>query len=56
MLAEKELSERDYNQWKEEYKIASAAMYKREEKMGETANALEQGLELLGATAIEDKL
>jgi magnesium-transporting ATPase (P-type) len=41
LLAEKELSEIEYQQFKDEYRLASAAMVKREEKMAEVADKLE---------------
>lgn len=56
LLAEKELSEIEFQQFKEEYKIAAAAMVKRDDKMAAVADKLEQGFDLVGATAIEDKL
>lgn len=56
LLAEKEISEIEYQQFKDEYKLAAAAMVKRDEKMAEVADRLERDFELLGATAIEDKL
>jgi magnesium-transporting ATPase (P-type) len=36
--------------------MASSAMVKRDEKMDEVADRLERNFELLGSTAIEDKL
>lgn len=42
LLAEKELSEIEYQQFKDEYRLAAAAMVKRDEKMAEVADRLEQ--------------
>jgi magnesium-transporting ATPase (P-type) len=56
LLAEKEITQEEYNEWKAEYRAASSAMAKRDEKMAEVAEKLETGFDLIGATAIEDKL
>ena len=36
--------------------MAASAMSKRDERMAEVADKLERGFDLIGATAIEDKL
>lgn len=41
LLAEKEISEIEYENWNNEYKLASSAMVKRDEKMAEVADRLE---------------
>ena len=41
LLAEKEISEIEYQQWKDEYRLAAAAMVKRDDKMAEVADKLE---------------
>ena len=56
LLCEKVISAQEYEQWKAEYRTASQAMSKRDEKMAEVAEKLEREFMLLGATAIEDKL
>ena len=56
MLAEKDISNSDYEEWKQEYRVAASAMSKRDERMAEVADKLERGFDLIGATAIEDKL
>jgi len=56
LLAEKELSQSEYEAWKQEYRVASQALTKRDDRMAEVADRLERGFLLLGATAIEDKL
>lgn len=56
LLCEKIISQEEYDEWKAEYRTASQAMTKRDERMAEVAEKLEQQFELLGATAIEDKL
>lgn len=56
LLAEKELTEAEYQAFKEDYRIAASAMVKRDDKMAEVADRLERGFEIVGTTAIEDKL
>ena len=56
LLAEKVISQQEYDEWKAEYRLASQAMSKRDEKMGEVAEKLERQFDLIGSTAIEDKL
>lgn len=45
-----------YEEWKETYHKASIALQQREAKLEDAANLIETNLQLLGATAIEDKL
>ncbi len=56
LLAEKEITENYYMQWSQEYKQASQSMVNRDDKMAEVCEKLEVEFELLGSTAIEDKL
>ncbi|KAG7880820.1 hypothetical protein KL937_001667 [Ogataea polymorpha] len=56
-IAEKEISEKDFNEWHSKYKEASVSIENdREERMEVLADELEKGLTLLGGTAIEDRL
>lgn len=55
-LASKELSEGDYKSWLEIYNSARTATEDRDEKLLQAFCEIEQDLDLLGATAIEDKL
>ncbi|EGR47508.1 uncharacterized protein TRIREDRAFT_79258 [Trichoderma reesei QM6a] len=55
-IAQKELTEQEYRQWKKEHDIAAAALENREEKLEAVAELIEQDLMLLGGTAIEDRL
>lgn len=55
-IAQKELTEREYQAWKKEHDAAAAAIEHREEKMEAAAELIEQELWLLGGTAIEDRL
>lgn len=56
LLAEKEISASELDTFKQEYKQASQAMSKRDEKVAEVADRLERDFLLVGTTAIEDKL
>lgn len=55
-LAKKELSEDDYQTWKSEFKKAETSLEDRDAKKDRCYEQIEQNLQLLGATAIEDKL
>lgn len=46
----------EYEDWNRRYSEANAALENREELVDAVSSELEQGLHLLGATAIEDKL
>lgn len=51
-----EISESSYQQWLEIYHRASTSLQNRALKMEESYELIEKNLQLLGATAIEDKL
>jgi phospholipid-translocating ATPase len=55
-IAERELSEEEYREWRKEHDIAATALENREEKLEEVADKIERDLTLLGGTAIEDRL
>ena len=55
-VADRLLSEEEYQNWSREHDIAAAAIIDREEKMEEVASKIEQELMLIGGTAIEDRL
>ncbi|KAI5055536.1 hypothetical protein GOP47_0029057, partial [Adiantum capillus-veneris] len=55
-LAWRDLEEFDYHNWSKKFRDASSSVKDREWKMAEVCEQLERNLELLGATAIEDKL
>lgn len=55
-IAEKELTEQEYYEWKKEHDLAATSLENREEKLEEVADKIEQDLTLLGGTAIEDRL
>ncbi|KAH0563041.1 hypothetical protein GP486_002387 [Trichoglossum hirsutum] len=55
-IAERELSEEEYQAWNREHDLAAAALNDREEKLEVVSDAIERDLTLLGGTAIEDRL
>ncbi|EXJ78856.1 phospholipid-translocating ATPase [Capronia coronata CBS 617.96] len=50
------ISDEEYKTWKQVYASAATSLVERQEKIERAAEMLENKLELLGATAIEDKL
>jgi phospholipid-translocating ATPase len=56
LYAFRHLSEHEYTEWKSIYLAATTSLVERQEKIEHAADLLETKLELLGATAIEDKL
>ncbi|CAI7601272.1 unnamed protein product [Penicillium pancosmium] len=50
------LDESSYQNWKTAYHEASTSIVDRQQKIEDVGEQIEQGLELTGATAIEDKL
>ena len=56
MLGTKLLDADWFHDWDERYEQAKGALSQRDERLAELAFEIEQDLELVGATAIEDKL
>jgi phospholipid-translocating P-type ATPase (flippase) len=56
LLARRELSEEQYQEWAKKWHSASVMTEGRAEALAHAAESLEQGMLVLGATAIEDKL
>ena len=56
VLASKKVSENEYQEWKLKHDAAMAAVSERQTKLDDAAEIIESNLDLLGATAIEDKL
>ncbi|MCJ1381255.1 hypothetical protein MMC17_004364 [Xylographa soralifera] len=56
LYANRYISENEYSSWSMIYKDASSSLENRQDKMEAAAILIERNLELLGATAIEDKL
>jgi phospholipid-translocating ATPase len=55
-IAKKNLSNREYKDWKLKLKDAEMNLTEREDKLKECMHLLEDDLQLIGATGIEDKL
>ncbi|KAK3709346.1 phospholipid transporting ATPase [Vermiconidia calcicola] len=55
-IAQRGLSEEEYQKWSVEHDIAASAVQDREDKLDAVSNIIERDLTLLGGTAIEDKL
>lgn len=55
-IAQRELSEEEYQAWNKDYDIAANAVAGREDKLEEVSDRIENELWLLGGTAIEDRL
>jgi phospholipid-translocating ATPase len=55
-LAYKVIPEEEYDEWSHRYHEATVALDDREDEIEKVSDEMEQGLRLLGATAIEDKL
>ncbi len=56
IVARRRLDDAEFAQWKARHDAAAASMQNRDEALAAVYAQLEQQLELLGATAIEDKL
>lgn len=56
LIAEKTITEEEYFKWEEKYIAATLATVNREQKVAEVEDLMEYDFELVGATAIEDRL
>ncbi|WEW61723.1 drs2 neo1 protein [Emydomyces testavorans] len=56
LYAYRYMSESEYKEWKQRYQEATTSLVDRQEKIEEVGEQVEKQFELLGATAIEDKL
>lgn len=56
LFAHKYISEADYASWKKLYQDAVTSLVNRQERTEAAGSVIEQGMDLLGASAIEDKL
>eukprot|EP01059_Diplonema_ambulator_P005982 TRINITY_DN1575_c0_g1_i1.p1 TRINITY_DN1575_c0_g1~~TRINITY_DN1575_c0_g1_i1.p1 ORF type:complete len:1309 (+),score=410.70 TRINITY_DN1575_c0_g1_i1:252-4178(+) len=56
VIAQAELDEKEYLKWAPKYKKATENIGNRDKMVAEAAEEIEQNLDLLGTTAIEDKL
>ena len=55
-LAEKFLNEKEYKMWAEESRLSKLVLQDREEAVAAVDEKIETNLELIGSTAIEDRL
>lgn len=55
-VAQRELTEEEYQKWNVDHELAAAAVQDRETKLEEVADRIERDLTLIGGTAIEDRL
>lgn len=55
-LAEKFLTQKEYDIWAEEKRLATLETVNRDEKVEVIDGKIEHDLELIGSTAIEDRL
>ncbi|KAB8294775.1 hypothetical protein EYC80_006737 [Monilinia laxa] len=55
-IAQRELGEKEYQDWNREHELAAAAIQDREDKLEAVSDMIERDLTLLGGTAIEDRL
>jgi magnesium-transporting ATPase (P-type) len=56
VVAETEIDEGYYEEWNKEFQEAKLAFVERTEKIERVSDKIEKNLELVGVTAIEDKL
>lgn len=56
LFIEKIISEEEYTDWMFEYQNASMSLENRDQKIELVAKKMEKDFELVGSTAIEDKL
>jgi phospholipid-translocating ATPase len=56
LFAQRFLSEQDYKSWKKIYNDATTSLTDRQERIEAAGELVEQSLDLIGASAIEDKL
>ena len=56
VVAQKDLSQTEFDEWSEAHTQANLSLEERDEKLSEVYEQIERDMVLLGATAIEDKL
>lgn len=56
LYAQKFVSEQDYRSWKKVWDTATTSLVNRQDMIEDAGDMIEQSLDLVGATAIEDKL
>ena len=56
ICAKRNISQKAYDEWNKTFQVACCALSDREAEIAKAAELIEQQLELVGVTAIEDKL
>ncbi|KAI1078753.1 phospholipid-translocating P-type ATPase [Whalleya microplaca] len=56
LFAYRYVDHEEYEEWKKAYREATTSLVDRQQRIEEAAESIEQGFDLAGATAIEDKL
>lgn len=56
LVAQREVSQKEYDEWAVMYDKAAASVTDREEEIEKSCDVIERDLEIVGATALEDKL
>ena len=56
IIAKRDIPDTEYAAWREKYDIASSLITDREDKVKKVFGSIEHDMELLGCTAVEDKL
>ncbi|KAM5346014.1 hypothetical protein ACJ41O_011875 [Fusarium nematophilum] len=56
VYAGKTVSEREYQDWKKQYRDAETSLHNRQERIERVGELMEQSLHFLGVSAVEDKL
>lgn len=56
VIAQKGLTQNQFDQWQKKYMAAKATLVNREERVSQVITELEEGMELLAITGVEDKL
>ncbi|TIA90033.1 hypothetical protein E3P99_01747 [Wallemia hederae] len=56
LVAQRQVSQKEYDNWVIQYDKAAAAITDREDEIERSCDLIERDLEILGATALEDKL
>ena len=56
LIGQRILDEEEWKTWDEQHRVAEQSLSNREEALAASSNIVENYLELLGSSAIEDKL
>lgn len=56
MLAKRTISEEEYRSWRTHYDKAACSLQDREKLLSDCYDLIEKNMQLVGATAVQDKL